>query len=111
MSLSRFAALQARSASVAMATFGNAWLLNGATPFTAFLRQSEATLGEYNLSGERRDKITVQRSVAASFATGQTITADPARYTPAEIAAMGKSAWKLDRVDTDDGQLVTWWLK
>jgi len=111
MSLSRFAALEAKTAALGMAAFGNAWLLNGATPFTAILDRSVATLGEYNLTGERRDRITLPRSVAASFVAGQSIAADPARYTSAEITAMGKSSWKLDHVDTDDGTLVTWWLK
>ena len=111
MSLSRFAALEAKTALIGLAAFGNAWLLNGSTPFTAVLDRSAAVLGEYNLAEERRDRITLPRSVAASFSPGQSITADPARYTSAEITAMGKSSWKLDRIESDDGRLVTWWLK
>jgi hypothetical protein len=111
MSLSRAAALEARTASIGLAAHVNAWLLNGSTPFDAVLDRSVATLGEFNLTEERRDRITVMRSAAATFANGQAITADPARYTSAEIAAMGKSSWKLDRVDKDDGLVVSWWLK
>lgn len=112
MSLPAFAALEAHVASVTASVFGNAYLLvNGSVQVTAVLDRGLAQVGEYGLTSERRDRITLPKSSASAFAAGQAVVADPARYTAGEITAMGKSSWKLDRVDADDGHLVSWWLK
>lgn len=112
MSLPRFAALESRVAALASTVFGNAHLVvNGSIQVTAVLDRGIAQLGEFDLTGERRDRISLRRADAATFAAGQTVAADHARYTAAEITAMGKSSWKLDRLDADDGHLVSWWLK
>lgn len=68
-------------------------------------------VGEFGLTGERRDRITVHRADAAWFANGLTIEADPLTYSAAELAAMERTSWKLDRMADDDGHLVSWWLR
>lgn len=112
MSLPRFAALESRVAAIASTVFGNTHLVvNGGVQVTAVLDRGISQIGEYDLTGERRDRISLRRADALTFAAGQTVVADTARYTAGEIAAMGKSSWKLDRLDADDGHLVSWWLK
>lgn len=106
-----FAALETRLAAAVMATFGNITLSNGVDAFAADLRRGVEFIGEYNLTGERRDRITVHKAAAAGFTNGLAIQADPNTYSPAELSAMERTSWYLDRVAADDGHLVSWWLK
>jgi len=53
----------------------------------------------------------VLRDDAARFSGGAVLTADPATYSVDEIMALPVSTWKLDRKISDDGHVVSWWLK
>lgn len=106
-----FAALESSLASVALATFQNITLTNGVDAFGAVLDRGVEFVGEYGLTGERRDRITVARADASWFANGLAIQADPNTYTTAELLAMERTSWTLDRIAADDGHLVSWWLR
>lgn len=106
-----FAALETAAAAAIQAAFANIRLVKGAAVVDATLDRSVDTLGEFGLTGERRDRITVLRSATSGWAGGDTIAVDPATYSVDEILAMPKSSWKLDRIDDDDGHTVSWWLK
>ena len=107
-----FAALETRLAAAVIARIGNITLTNGVdVPFPADLRRGVEFVGEFGLTGERRDRITVHRADAAWFANGLAIQADPLTYSPAELLAMERTSWYLDRMAGDDGQLVSWWLR
>lgn len=98
-------------ASATLAAFANITLAKGAAVVEAVLDRAVEQMGEFGLTGERRDRITVLRTAASGWAGGDTIAADPATYSSGELAAMGKSSWKLDRIAADDGHTVIWWLK
>lgn len=106
-----FAALESSLASVALATFGNFYFSYGAVTFFAELRRGVDYSGEYGITEDKRDRITVARADAAGFANGLVIQADPSYYTVAELLAMDRTSWTLERKDSDDGQLVSWWIK
>lgn len=106
-----FATLETRLASAVIARIGNITLANGANVIPADLRRGVEFVGEYGLTGERRDRVTVQKSAASWFANGLVIQADPLTYSPAELLAMERTSWTLDRMADDDGQLVSWWLR
>lgn len=106
-----FSSIETSMAVAVMAAFANIRLAKGSAVVDATLDRSVETLGEYGLTGERRDRITVLRSAASGWAVGDTIAADPATYSAGELTAMGKSSWKLDRIANDDGHTVIWWLK
>jgi hypothetical protein len=111
MAAPAFAALESRLASATMGALANITLAKGAAVVEAILDRSVETLGEYGLTGERRDRIILLRGDASGWAVGDAIAADPATYSAAELTAMGKSSWKLDRIAADDGHTVSWWLK
>ena len=106
-----FATLETRLASAVIARIGNITLANGVNVIAADLRRGVEFVGEYGLTGERRDRITVLRSSASWFVNGLAIQADPLTYSPAELLAMERTSWALDRLAEDDGQLVSWWLR
>jgi len=106
-----FAALEARLASTALETFHNIHLTDGVNVVGAVLDRGVEFMGEYGLTGERRDRITVQVADAAWFANGLAIQADPNTYSVADLLAMERTTWTLDRMAADDGLLVSWWLK
>lgn len=106
-----FAALETRLAAAVIARIGNITLTNGVDVIPADLRRGVEFVGEFGLTGERRDRITVHKADASWFANGLAIQADPLTYSTAELLAMERSSWYLDRVAADDGQLVSWWLK
>ena len=106
-----FAALETRLAAAVIARIGNITLTNGVDVLPADLRRGVEFVGEYGLTGERRDRITVHRADASWFANGLAIQADPLTYSPAELLAMERTSWYLDRMAGDDGQLVSWWLR
>lgn len=106
-----FAALEARLAAAVIARIGNITLSNGVDVLPADLRRGVEFVGEFGLTGERRDRITVHKADATWFANGLSIQADPNTYSPAELLAMERTRWTLDRVADDDGQLVSWWLR
>jgi hypothetical protein len=106
-----FAALETRLAAAVIARIGNITLTDGVDGFPADLRRGVEFVGEFGLTGERRDRITVHKADATWFANGLSIQADPLTYSPAELLAMERTSWYLDRVADDDGQLVSWWLK
>lgn len=106
-----FAALELRLASVTLATFHNIHLTDGVNVVGAVLDRGVEFIGEYGLTGERRDRITVKVADAAWFANGLAIQADPNTYSVAELLAMERTTWTLDRMAADDGLLVSWWLK
>lgn len=111
MAAPAFAALESRLASATLGALANIKLAKGAGVVAAILDRSVETVGEFGLTGERRDRITLLRADASGWAGGDAIAADPATYTAGELAAMGKSSWKLDRIAADDGHTVSWWLK
>ena len=111
MALPAFASVESSLSASVLAAFQNIRLAHGAAVIDAVIDRALARIGEYDLSAERRDRITLARTAAAGFANGQTIAADPATYSVGELAAMPRSSWKLDRIDSDDGHLVSWWLK
>ena len=111
MAAPAFAALESTLASATLGALANIKLAKGAGVVSAILDRMVETVGEYGLTGERRDRITLLRTEASGWAGGDSIAADPATYTAGELLAMGKSSWKLDRIDDDDGHTVTWWLK
>lgn len=98
-------------ASATLGALANITLAKGAAVVEAMLDRSVETVGEFGLTGERRDRITLLRTAASGWAGGDSIAADPATYSSGELTAMGKSSWKLDRIAADDGHTVTWWLK
>ena len=106
-----FAAFEASLSDTMVETFSNLVLTNGVSVVDAVLDRGAEFVGEYGLTGERRDRITIKKADAWWFANGVTIKADPATYTIDELLAMERHTWVLDRVDTDDGMLVSWWLK
>jgi hypothetical protein len=106
-----FAALEASLASVVHETFHNIHLTDGVHVIGAVLDRGVEFVGEFGLTGERRDRITVQRADAAWFVTGLEIQADPNTYSVEDLLAMERTKWKLDRKASDDGYLVEWWLK
>lgn len=108
-----FAAVESLTAAASAALFSNISLIQGAYAFDATLDRGVDQIGEYDLTGERRDRISLPKATAtaAGFAPGVAIAVNPALYTAEQIAAMGKSIWKLDRPASDDGHMVGWWLK
>lgn len=106
-----FAALESRLADAVVSRLGNITLFNGVDVLSADLRRAVEFVGEYGPTGERRDRITVSRADAATFVSGMPLEADPSTYTPAELLAMERSSWTLDRLASDDGHLVSWWLR
>lgn len=106
-----FAALESRLAGAVIARIGNITLTNGVDGFRADLRRGVEFVGEYGITSERRDRITVLKADAGWFASGLSIQADPLAYSAAELLAMERASWTLDRVAEDDGQLVSWWLR
>lgn len=106
-----FAALESRLADAVIDGIGNIVLSNGITVLRADLRRGVEFVGEYGATGELRDRVTVRRQDAAWFERGMTIQADPLTYTPAELLAMPRTSWTLDRMAADDGHLVSWWLR
>lgn len=106
-----FAALETSLATVALDTFANIRLAKGSAVVDAVLDRGVDQVGEYGLTGERRDRITLLRTAASGWNGGDVVAADPATYTAGELTAMGKSSWKLDRITDDDGHTVVWWLK
>lgn len=111
MAAPAFAALESSLASATLGALANITLAKGAAVVVAILDRAVDMVGEYGLTGERRDRITVLRSAATGWAGGDSIAADPATYSSGELAAMTKSSWKLDRIAADDGHTITWWLK
>lgn len=111
MALPAFASIESSLSASALAAFANIRLAYGAAVVGAVINRSVARVGEYDLSAERRDHITLARTDATGFTSGQTIAADPTTYSIGDLAAMPRSSWKLDRIDSDDGYLVSWWLK
>ena len=108
-----FAAVEALSASAAAALFVNFHLIKGTYAFAVTLDRGVEQIGEYNLSGERRDRISLLKSTAAAagLAGGATVSPDPAHYSVGELAAMVPANWVIDRKDADDGHIVSYWLK
>lgn len=106
-----FAAMETRLAAVSLETFHNIHLTDGVNVFGAILDRGVEFVGEYGLTGERRDRITVALADASWFANGVAIHADPNTYPVAELLAMEKTSWYLDREAANDGHLVSWWLK
>ena len=106
-----FAALETQLAEMAIDTFHNIPLTNGADVFGAVLDRAVDTVGEFGLSGDPRDRITVLRAEAANFTPGMPLAADPATYSVTERLAMPRASWQLDRMASDDGYVQTWWLK
>lgn len=106
-----FAALESSLAAVTLGAFENIRLSDGVNVFGAVLDRSVETVGEFDLTGERRDRITVLNSVSGNFVPGMALEVDPAFYTVDEILAMPRAQWKLDRKDEDDGHVTVWWLK
>lgn len=111
MAAPSFSALEVSLAGTVMDRFENIRLSDGVDVFGAVLDRAVEFVGEYGLTGERRDRITLRRTDAVGFARGGAIQADPGTYSAAELAAMERTSWTLDRMDFDDGQLVSWWLK
>jgi hypothetical protein len=106
-----FAAIESRLAVATLGALANITLAKGAAVVVAILDRSVETLGEYGLTGERRDRITLLRTDGSGWAAGDAIAADPGTYTAGELAAMERTSWTLDRLATDDGHLVSWWLR
>lgn len=106
-----FATLESNLASASLAAFENIRLTDGIAPFGAVLDRAVETVGEFSYTGERRDRITVLKSLATTFVPGMRIEADHATYTTAELLAMPRIEWTLDRKESDDGIVVVWWLK
>ena len=106
-----FAALETQLAEMAIDTFHNIHLTNGVDVFGAVLDRGVDTMGELGLSTGLRDRITVLRADAEWFAPGLEIHADPATYSTTDRLAMPRSSWYLDRLASDDGYVVIWWLK
>lgn len=106
-----FAALESSLAAVTLGAFENIRLSDGVNVFGAVLDRSVETVGEFDLTGERRDRITVLNSVSGNFVPGMALEVDPAFYTVDEILSMPRAQWKLDRKDEDDGHVTVWWLK
>ena len=109
--MTAFATIETRLASATLAAFENIRLLVGAAVIGGVLDRAVDSVGEYGFTGERRDRLTVKRADASAFANGLAIQADPSTYSVAELAAMERTSWTLDRVDADDGQVAVWWLK
>lgn len=106
-----FSAIEASLSSVTIGALSNITIYKDGSVVSAILDRSVETLGEYGLTGERRDRITLLRADASGWAGGDSIAADPATYSADDLAAMVKSSWKLDRISSDDGHTVSWWLK
>lgn len=108
-----FAALESTLSNTVITAFENIRLVAGAATFGAVLDRAVDKHGEYSLTSERRDRITLLKAAAtaAALTPGLAVAVDPAFYTPAQITAMVKSSWKLDRMESDDGHVVEWWLK
>jgi hypothetical protein len=106
-----FASIERRMATALMSAFGNIVLTDGVVAFGAVLDNDVESFGEFGLTGERRSRISVLRDDAARFSGGAVLTADPATYSVDEIMALPVSTWKLDRKISDDGHVVSWWLK
>lgn len=106
-----FDVLESRLADAVINGIGNIVLSNGIDVMRADLRRGVEFVGEYGATGELRDRITVRRQDAALFERGMVIQADPLTYTPAELLAMPRTSWTLDRMADDNGHLVSWWLR
>lgn len=105
------AKLENALANAEIAVHANIALTDGVRQFKAVLDRSVETVGEFDLTGERRDRITVLNSVSGNFVPGMALEVDPAFYTVDEILSMPRAQWKLDRKDEDDGHVTVWWLK
>lgn len=106
-----FDVLESRLADAVINGIGNIVLSNGIDVMRADLRRGMEFVGEYGATGELRDRITVRRQDAVWFERGLVIQADPLTYTPAELLAMPRTSWTLDRMADDNGHLVSWWLR
>lgn len=111
MPLPAFASLESSLASVTLGAFANIRLTDGVNVFDAVLDRAVEAVGEYGLSSERRDRIGVLNEDCANFKPEDLIQVDTATYTTDQILAMPRAEWKLDRKDSDDGLVSTWWLK
>jgi hypothetical protein len=106
-----FAALETSLAAATLGAFENIRLSTGSGVFGAVLDRAVDTVGEFGLSGDPRDRITVLRAEAANFTPGMPLAADPATYSVTERLAMPRASWHLDRMANDDGHVQIWWLK
>ena len=97
MTAPAFAAIETSMATAMLAAFANITLVNGSDVFDAVLDSGVEFVGEYGLTGDLRDRLTVLKSDAREFANGLVLHADPATYSVDELLAMTRSAWTLDR--------------
>lgn len=111
MGIPAFASIEATISAMAHAVFTNLVLTDGSRTFSVVLDRAAEVMGEFGLTGETRHRIKLLRAASNGLAIGDTLTPDPATYTPAEIAAMPRQSFVLDRVESDDGHIVGWWLK
>lgn len=106
-----FSTVEARLAAAVIAQIGNITLSDGVNVIRADMRRGVDFVGEYGITGERRDRITVLKSDASWFVNGLSIQADPRTYSVDELLAMERTSWTLDRMAEDNGYLVSWWLR
>ena len=106
-----FATLESDLSAACLGAFENIRLLRSGVGFGATIDRGVSAFGEGNFTSEARDRITLARAATSGWANGDVITADPAHYSVGELAALPRTSWKLDRLDVDDGIVVSWWLK
>lgn len=110
MSQPFFAALESAVAGTVSTVFGNVYLVKAGVPFMAVLDRNAERIGEFGQVVALLDQIVVLDSAVPALASGDVITPDPARYTPAELSAM-RASWTLDGVVSRDGYLTRWWAR
>ncbi len=106
-----FAAIEAQLAETSMEVFENIHLLIGVDVIGAVLDRGVDPIGEFGMTNERRDRITVHVDDAVNFANGVAVQADPGTYTVDQLLAMERYTWTLDSEASNDGLLAVWWLK
>lgn len=77
----------------------------------AILDNTNHPFGEYEMNGEQRYTLTVNKQQYPALKRGDVLTANPLQYTPQELAAMPKTSFTLDAIEKDDGLMQVWWVQ
>lgn len=109
--LPQMAELERMTAEVGIGLLANRVLTDGAERYQAIVDRNVERLGEYGQMVERRDRLTLVAAGAVRPRTGDTLEADPTYYSAAELAAMDKTDWTLEMLESDDGHVMVWWAR
>lgn len=111
MAAPAFADAEARLAQSVINRLGNALLTDGTRVFKAVLSRDVYPLGEFGGGVDSRHVMTLLQSDYDALAADPVIQYDPASYAPEWISAQPRTSFKLDRIDSRDGNLVKVWLQ